>query len=520
LGVGGLDTGNYKIWFWPKYASGMYALEWYNDKDSFETADSVSVTEGSTTSSIDAVLAKGGDIAGRVTDISGAGIEDVLVYVYPSSGSYVAYDYTNSNGDYEVESLKAGSYKLKFDTTYALGNYLSEWYDNKDSKDTADSVSVSEWSITSGINGELSYTGPIISGVVKTSSGTGVEGVTITFSNQGGTATTDSSGSYSHSVSDGWSGTATPSKTHYTFDPSYRSYSNLTSDQINQDYTASIVQFILTILAGTGGTTDPSPGTYTYDAETEVSITAIPDTHYDFSHWTGDVPQGHENDNPLTITMDSDKSITANFVQKQYTLTIAAGTGGTTDPSPGSYIYDPETQVTIRAIPSSGYEFSGWSGDASGTTNPITITMDSDKSLTASFSAIPPTEEGKKGGCFIATAAYGSQLHPYVRVLRDFRDTYLMSGEFGRLLVGFYYKYSPSVANFIAKHKAIKAAVRISLLPLIAFSYVVLHLGPTITAAALIFIFMLPVFLVWRHRRKLSRHKKKLSGHKKGQENE
>jgi hypothetical protein len=82
--------------------------------------------------------------------------------------------------------------------------------------------------------------------------------------------------------------------------------------------------------------------------------------------------------------MDSDKSIKANFI-RQYTLTIESGSGGTTNPSPGSYIYDKGTKVTITAIPDAHYQFSGWSGDRSGLANPITITMNSDKSIIASF---------------------------------------------------------------------------------------------------------------------------------------
>ena len=76
-----------------------------------------------------------------------------------------------------------------------------------------------------------------------------------------------------------------------------------------------IVKYDLTVSTVQGGTTSPSPATYTYPAGTEVTITATPDANYRFSEWTGDVPSGHENDNPVTITMDSDKSIEANFIR-------------------------------------------------------------------------------------------------------------------------------------------------------------------------------------------------------------
>jgi len=111
--------------------------------------------------------------------------------------------------------------------------------------------------------------------------------------------------------------------------------------------------------------------------------------------------------------------------------------------------------------------------------------------------------EENKGGCFIATAAYGSLLHPCVRILRDFRDRYLMPGKLGRSLVNLYYKYSPFVANIIAKHKVLKFAVRISLLPIIVFSYSMVHLGPIITAVVGGFIFVIPILFVLSYREKV-----------------
>jgi len=78
---------------------------------------------------------------------------------------------------------------------------------------------------------------PVISGTVKTGTGTAISGVTITFSNNGGTATTDTSGNYSKTVNTGWSGTATPSQTGYTFTPASKTYSNVTANQTGQDYT-------------------------------------------------------------------------------------------------------------------------------------------------------------------------------------------------------------------------------------------------------------------------------------------
>jgi hypothetical protein len=115
-------------------------------------------------------------------------------------------------------------------------------------------------------------------------------------------------------------------------------------------------------------------------------------------------------------------------------------------------------------------------------------------------------ETEKKKGCFIATAAYGSPLHPHVNILRNFRDEYLMTIKIGRALVGLYYKYSPFIADIIAKNKALKVAVRISLLPMIAFSYSMVHFGSIITAVIFIFIFALPIFIILFFKMKQPHH--------------
>ena len=103
---------------------------------------------------------------------------------------------------------------------------------------------------------------------------------------------------------------------------------------------------------------------------------------------------------------------------------------------------------------------------------------------------------GGGGGCFIATAAFGSPLEPYVLILRNFRDTYLLSCRLGSMFTDIYYKYSPPIANFITKHDTLKTAVRVGLLPMVAVSYSMLHFGPAITVIGLFLICMLPILLI------------------------
>ncbi|MCK4821760.1 hypothetical protein KA005_38695, partial [bacterium] len=133
------------------------------------------------------------------------------------------------------------------------------------------------------------------------------------------------------------------------------------------------------------------------------------------------------------LPQESD-AIVYNLCPGPHTLTLSATAGGTTEPEPGTYTYDGAEDISVRAIADSGNRFVGWTGDASGMRNPLLVIMDSDKSITANFTTTS-TGDGKKNGCFIATAAYGSLLHPYVKILRDFKDKYLMSSGVGQALV-------------------------------------------------------------------------------------
>ena len=67
------------------------------------------------------------------------------------------------------------------------------------------------------------------------------------------------------------------------------------------------------------------------------------------------------------------------------TLVISASSGGTIDSVPGTYLYESNEQVSVSIIPDDYHMFSNWSGDASGTDNPLVITMQVNKSIKANF---------------------------------------------------------------------------------------------------------------------------------------
>ncbi|MFA5646062.1 MAG: chitobiase/beta-hexosaminidase C-terminal domain-containing protein [Candidatus Ratteibacteria bacterium] len=110
--------------------------------------------------------------------------------------------------------------------------------------------------------------------------------------------------------------------------------------------------------------------------------------------------------------------------------------------------------------------------------------------------AIPSGDNGAGGGgggCFIATAAFGSYQEPHVRVLRAFRDRFLLTNSLGKLFVQGYYTYSPGYAAIIEPHPYIRALVRILLLPLYGFAWFLLHKG-----MILLFLFFFSFFAIRR----------------------
>jgi hypothetical protein len=233
--VKGLATGSYKVRFNATYLE-SYASQWYGNKIDFDTANTIVVLAPGETPGINAQLTVGGGISGRVTGVGGAGLANVVVFVYDSDGYSVKDVLSDWDGTYKVTGLATGKYKIRFDTEYNSG-YLGKWYHNKTTEDEADTVSVTAPHITKGIKEQLDMEGSI-SGKITDLSGTGIGGIHVYVYDTGGNnvneATTGPDGTYTVAGL-----TAGSYKVH--FDAGYSSYASQWYNNKNEFDTADAV---------------------------------------------------------------------------------------------------------------------------------------------------------------------------------------------------------------------------------------------------------------------------------------
>jgi uncharacterized repeat protein (TIGR02543 family) len=108
--------------------------------------------------------------------------------------------------------------------------------------------------------------------------------------------------------------------------------------------------------------------------------------------WSGGMPDPFGGGTQVDYLYSIYADYTPGGSPTQYTLTTnTVGQGSITLNPPGG-TYNQGTEVTLTANPAQGWQFDGWSGDLSGTQNPATITMNSDKNVTATFSEITTSQ--------------------------------------------------------------------------------------------------------------------------------
>jgi uncharacterized repeat protein (TIGR02543 family) len=143
---------------------------------------------------------------------------------------------------------------------------------------------------------------------------------------------------------------------------------------------------LMVTTTGTGtGTVQASPAKANYDCGDSVTLTAVPEEGSRFVSWGGDLSG---TTNPTTIIMDGSKDVTASFATDGYLVDVAINGNGTVTKSPDKPAYDQGEEVTLTAVAGSGYVFAGWSGDLTGNTNPVIITVTEDKVITANFNPV------------------------------------------------------------------------------------------------------------------------------------
>jgi uncharacterized repeat protein (TIGR02543 family) len=169
-----------------------------------------------------------------------------------------------------------------------------------------------------------------------------------------------------------WSGDATGTTNPLTVN--MNSAKNITANFTINSYSLNVVSLY--------GVVTKSPEQVSYDHGTSVGLTAVANTGYTFASWSGDATGII---NPVSVSMDANKSVTANYAINKYTLNVAA-VNGTVVKNPDQLTYDYGTLVELTATPDPLYAFTSWSGDLTSTVNPRTILIDGDKNVTANFS--------------------------------------------------------------------------------------------------------------------------------------
>ena len=163
---------------------------------------------------------------------------------------------------------------------------------------------------------------------------------------------------------------------------------NCSSDSVDDVLTPepTIINYTLSVSAGNGGSVNTSGGSFA--SGESVTLTATPDSEYVFTQWSNG-----SSVNPLTITLETNLTLTASFEKRKYALTVnIEGEGVVSEEIITSgrttTEYNSGSIIQLTATPSDFWGFLGWTGSISGNENPVLLTVDAAKSVTAVFSNI------------------------------------------------------------------------------------------------------------------------------------
>lgn len=139
-----------------------------------------------------------------------------------------------------------------------------------------------------------------------------------------------------------------------------------------------------------GGSISRDPDGPLHPYGSMVRLEATPAPGYDFKGWEGDVPGSADPGDPvLSVVVTSAVKIFASFSPRSFPVTAAATPGGRVVVTPNRSLYVVGTRVRIEAFPDLAQLFTGWSGDAVGTTHPLEFDVSGPTHVTAMFSDDP-----------------------------------------------------------------------------------------------------------------------------------
>lgn len=344
-------------------------------------------------------------IGGKITNVNGRGLQNIQVNLFADSFSEAKT--TDSNGSYQFSVAAGGNYTVSPSDTR-----VQAWLPSNQTTHTNLTQSVT--------NDDFQARFPTftVSGTVRTTTGLVFPNAHVLVSG-GATAdlVTNGSGAYTSNqlnVLGDYVFTPQPFTSNGTF---YNSFSpaNLSFvsilicdpqnlplgaqcsgfDYLGMNFTASSTAIPITITTNPAGravsidggppVTSPPPVQWIPGSQHTIATTSpqagATGTQYLFSNWSDGGAISHTVTAPATPT-----TYTANFTT-QFQLTMSAGSGGTVQPASG--FFNSGQSVQIIATPNSGFSFSGWTGNGTGSftgpTNPVNITMNGPITQTAAF---------------------------------------------------------------------------------------------------------------------------------------
>ncbi len=144
-------------------------------------------------------------------------------------------------------------------------------------------------------------------------------------------------------------------------------------------------------------------GSGNYLHGTHINLIATANEGYEFIDWTDNGVRVSTNAS-YSFTVNANRALVANFKLKTYTLTTIVFGQGTVDKTPDNATYSYGDVVQLTAYPEQGWNFTGWSGDLSGSVNPAIIIIEKSKTVGATFDASKYT--------ITATAGDGGSISP------------------------------------------------------------------------------------------------------------